>query len=71
MTPTPSIEDGDERFLRALTSINSKPYFNPLEYNGKLDLDELMSWNFEMEKYFGYENIPTDKKVKIVRTKWT
>ena len=63
------MDQGEEIFLKALTSLKSTPHFNPPKYNGKLYSDELVDWITEMEKYFEYENIPEDKKVKIASTK--
>lgn len=65
----PDIEQGDGRFLRAMTRVNAKPHFNPPDYDGKLDSDELLNWISEMEKYFEYESTPVDKKAKITSTK--
>lgn len=67
--PSPVMDQGEEIFLKALTSLKSTPHFNPLEYGGKLDSDELVDWITKMEKYFEYENIPEDKKVNIASTK--
>lgn len=65
----PVMDQGEERFLKALTNLKSTPHFNPPDYSGKLDSDELVDWITKMEKYFEYENIPEDKKVKIASTK--
>lgn len=39
-----AVDPDEERFLRVLSRANTKPHFTPLEYDGKLDLDELMDW---------------------------
>lgn len=38
----PSLDQGEERFIRALNRENTKPHFNPQDYNGKLDSKELL-----------------------------
>lgn len=52
-----------------MTSLKSIQKFNPLNYNGNLDSDELIDWITKMEKYFEYEIIANEKKVKISSTK--
>jgi hypothetical protein len=37
-----------------------------LMYEGKLDVEELLDWIRSMEKYFEYEDIDEDNKVKHV-----
>lgn len=48
----PVMDQGEERFLKTLTSLKSTPQFNPPKYSGKLDIDELLDWIIKMEKYF-------------------
>lgn len=65
----PGLDQGEERFIKALTRANTKPHLNPLDYNGKLDSNELLDWIIEMEKYFDFEGTTEDKKVKFSCTK--
>jgi len=34
-------------------------------YEGNLNVDELMEWISAMDKYFKYENVPDEKKLKF------
>ena len=38
-------------------------------YEGNLDVEELLDWIRALEKYFGYEDVKEDKKVKHVVTR--
>jgi hypothetical protein len=38
-------------------------------YEGNLDAEELLDWIRSMEKYFDYEDVEEDKKVKHVVTR--
>lgn len=62
------LEEGDEGFLRTLTRVNVKPHFNPPNYHGNFDIDELLDWIFEIDKHFEYENTSIDKKFLIEAT---
>jgi len=37
-----------------------------LEYEGKLDPEEFLEWLHTVERIFEYEDVPEDKKVKLV-----
>jgi hypothetical protein len=41
-------------------------------YEGNLDVEELLDWITTLDKYFDYEDVEEDKKVKhaITRLKW-
>lgn len=65
----PTVDSDEERFLRVLSRLNTKPHFTPLKYDGKLDSDQLMDWILEMEKYFNFESIVEERKVKYVFTR--
>jgi hypothetical protein len=39
-----------------------------LMYEGNLDIEELLDWLRALDKYFDYEDIEEDKKVKHVVT---
>jgi hypothetical protein len=38
-------------------------------YEGNLDVEELLDWFRDLDKYFDYEDIKEDKKVKYVVTR--
>ena len=40
-----------------------------MEFKGKLDPDEFLEWMQTVERIFEYEEIPEDKKVKLVALK--
>ena len=63
-------EDQDEKkLLRVLSRANSKPVVEVVPYDGKLDPNVVLDWILDMEKFFEYENIPQNRKVKIVVTR--
>jgi hypothetical protein len=41
-------------------------------YEGNLDVEELLDWIRDLDKYFDYEDVEEDKKVKhaVTRLKW-
>jgi len=39
------------------------------EFEGKLDLHELLDWLQTVERMFDYKDIPNEKKVKLVALK--
>ena len=71
--PNPNLEpkeDHDEaRLLRVLSRANAKPTFEVVPYDGKLDINVVVDWISNIEKFFDYENTPYNRKVKIVVTK--
>lgn len=44
----------EERFLRVLTQVNTRPHFNPPDYDGKLYSDEFLDWIMKTKKYFDF-----------------
>ena len=63
-------EDHDEaRLLRVLLRDNAKLAIEVTPYDGKLDINYILDWISDIEKLFYYENIPNNRKVKIVVTK--
>jgi hypothetical protein len=38
-------------------------------YEGNLDVEEMLDWFRDMDKYFDYEDVEEDKKVKHVTTR--
>ena len=61
-SPTRSIQ---REHRPTITNINDfKVEFS--EFEGKLDLDEFLEWLHTVERIFEYEEVPDDKKVKLV-----
>lgn len=44
----------EERFIRALSRVNTRPHFTPSDYDGKLDSNKLWDWITKIEKYFDF-----------------
>jgi len=55
--------------LRLVTKVGAKPNMEVAMYEGKLNVDELFDWINAMEKYFEYEEVDKEKKVKHVVTR--
>ena len=63
-------EDQDEeRLLRVLSRKNSNPTIEFVAYDGKLDTNVVLDWILDMEKFFEYEKIHDNRKVKIIVTR--
>ena len=73
VAPNPNLkreEDQDEeRLLRVLSRLHSKPIVEVGPYDGNLDTNVVLDWISNMEKLFEYENTLDNKKVKIVVTR--
>lgn len=63
------MDPGEERFIRAITKVISKPQVDLPTYKGGLNVEELLDWINKMDKYFKFENIEEEQKVKFSRTK--
>ena len=59
----------EEKFLKALTKIGKRPKFKVSTFLGKLNLEELINWINELEKYFKYEEIEDSDRVTFVKAK--
>ena len=57
------------RFLKSMLGSSSKPRPEIPIYQGSLNLEELIDWINDMEKFFDYEEMEEEKKVKFVVTK--
>ena len=57
------------RFLKSVLGSSSKPRPRIPIYQGILNPMELIDWINDMEKFFDYEEIKEEKKVKFVITK--
>ena len=52
-----------------LSRENPKPIVEVVPYDGKLDTNVVLDWILDMDKFFGYEKTPNNKKVKIAVTR--
>ena len=57
------------RFLKTILTSSSKPRPEIPVYKGDLNPEELIYWIYDMEKFFDYEEMEDEKKVKFVVTK--
>ena len=57
------------RFLKSVLGSSSKPRPEIPIYQGSLNPEELIDWINDMEKFFDYEEMEEEKKVKFVVTK--
>jgi hypothetical protein len=63
-------EDAAEECLfRAIARIGAREKMDIPMYEGNLDVEELLDWFRALDKYFDYEDIEEDKKVKHVVTR--
>jgi hypothetical protein len=65
-----AVEDAaEERLFRVVARIGSREKMDIPMYEGNLDVEELLDWIRALEKYFDYEDVEEDKKVKHVVTR--
>jgi hypothetical protein len=65
-----TVEDAaDERLFRAVARIGAREKMEIPMYEGNLDVEELLDWIRALDKYFDYEDVEEDKKVKHVVTR--
>ena len=58
----------ETRIVRAILGVGSKPKLEVPMYEGSLDAKELINWISAMNKYFEYENVANEKKIKFLVT---
>jgi hypothetical protein len=59
------VEDvAEERLLKAVVKLGAREKIDIPMYEGNLYAEELLDWIRSMEKYFDYEDIDEEKKVK-------
>jgi hypothetical protein len=64
------VEDvAEERLFRVVARIGAREKMDIPMYEGNLDIEELLDWFRALDKYFDYEDIEEDKKVKHVVTR--
>jgi hypothetical protein len=59
----------DECLFRAIARIGARAKMDIPVYEGNLDVEDLLDWIRTMDKYFDYEEVEEDKKVKHVVTR--
>ena len=65
----PNTNDQDEaRLSRVFYRANAKPIVEVVPYDGKVDINVVLDWISNIEKFFDYENNLDNRKVKIVVT---
>ena len=62
-------EGPELRMLRSILLSSSKPKHELSTYDGILSAKVLLDWISELNKYFDYEEINEDKRVKFAATK--
>jgi hypothetical protein len=55
--------------IQSCCKIGAREKMDILMYEGNLDVEELLYWFRALDKYFDYEDIEEDKKVKHVVTR--
>jgi hypothetical protein len=62
-----SVEDAtDECLFKVVARIGAREKMDIPVYEGNLDVEELLDWIRALDKYFEYEDVKEDKKVKHV-----
>jgi len=61
----------EERLLRAVVRLGARAKIEVPMYEGNLDAEELLDWIRSMDKYFDYEDVDGEKKVRHAITKLT
>jgi hypothetical protein len=60
-----AVEDAAEECLfRSVARIGAREKMNIPVYEGNLDVEEILDWIRALDKYFNYEDVEEDKKVK-------
>jgi hypothetical protein len=59
----------DERLFRAVARIGAREKMEIHMYEGNLDVEEILDWIRALDKYFDYEDVEEEKKVKNVVTR--
>jgi hypothetical protein len=62
-------DDVEERLLRAVVKLGARVKIDIPMYEGNLDTEELLDWIREMDKYFDYEDVEEEKKVRHAVTR--
>jgi hypothetical protein len=72
-TTTSEEEEGEEtteeKLIRVVTKVGARPKVEVPMYEGNLNVEELIDWINALDKYFDYEYVDEEKKVKYVVTR--
>ena len=61
-------ESVEMKMLRSVLGSSSRPKPSLSTYDGNLSAEGLVDWIGELDRYFDYEEVEEDKKVKLVVT---
>jgi DNA-binding transcriptional regulator WhiA len=59
----------EERLLKEVVKLGAREKIDVPMYEGNLDTEELLDWIRAMDKYFDYEDVKEEKKVRHVVTR--
>jgi hypothetical protein len=59
----------EEHLLREVVKLGARVNIDIPMYEGNLDVEELLDWIRSMEKYFDYEDVDEEKKVRHLLTR--
>jgi hypothetical protein len=59
----------EERLLRAFVRLGARAKIEVPMYEGNLDAEELLDWIRSMDKYFDYEDVDGEKRVRHAVTR--
>jgi hypothetical protein len=62
-------ETTEEKLIRVVTKVGARPKVEVPMYEGNLNVEELIDWINALDKYFDYEDVDEEKKVKYVVTR--
>ena len=62
-------ESAEMKMLRSMLGSSSRPKPSLSTYDGNLSAEGLIDWIGELDRYFDYEEVEEDKKVKLVVTR--
>ena len=66
---TPMIETPKMRYFRSILRATSRPKPEFPTYEGSLTVEHLIDWINELDKYFEYDELEEDVKVRLVATR--
>jgi hypothetical protein len=59
----------EERMIKVVTKVGARPKLEVPMYEGNLNVEELIGWINALNKYFDYEDVYEEKRVKYVMTR--
>ena len=66
---TPMVETPEMRYFRSILGATSRPKPKFPSYEGSLTAKHLINWINELDKYFEYDELEEDEKVKLAATR--